>query len=278
MAPFPPVGGDANNDELACTSGTSGTLSLSPLPFLPLFLSFVVLDRPNEGKWRPNFEWRWAGSGGGSRRVRGCALGDSERLFFRDDARPEFMLIEVGEVGGEGRDMVDADAGGACTGVGTGTGSGAGIGDVGFVALEAVPNALDPNASNGGCFDPVPAPVVADPDNPNASSNETPLDGALESVWPLVCVLAAPNALSNENAPGTTGEAALCVVAVNTSAPVLIALGCSGAAVKGLDWSPPSFANVLAKSKLSSNAFSKLNPEALAGSSLFSEVLWKGVH
>jgi hypothetical protein len=48
-APFPGIGGDANNDELAA-GGISGIGSLGPLSFFPLFLSLVVLDRPNDGK------------------------------------------------------------------------------------------------------------------------------------------------------------------------------------------------------------------------------------
>jgi hypothetical protein len=227
--------------------GMSGICSLGPLSFFPLFLSLVVLDRPNEGKCKLSFECRWAGSAGGLSCGRGCALGDSERLFLGDDVRPECMLADVGEVGGEGRDIVEAVPR-AWTGAGTGTGSGMGM--LGLVAC-CDEKGEDPNASNDGLADPVSGLDVVDPESPNTSSNDTPLDGALLSDLPLLVTLVfpVPNASSNENVPGTVGEMALCVA-------------------DGKELVPSSLATALAKSKLSSNEFSKPKPGVLDAVSL----------
>jgi hypothetical protein len=152
-------------------------------------------------------------------------------LLRGDDALAELerALTDVGDVGGEGRDIVEAVAG-AWTGVGTGTGSGAGIEDL--VGAGAV-NDDEPNASNEGLAEP-----VSDLGGiPNASSNETPL---LAVPVPLLVTLLAPNASSNENAPGAVG-----VEVVLVSLPLEMALG---------------------NSKLSSNEFWKLNPEVLVSS------------
>lgn len=146
-------------------------------------------------------------------------------------ADPERTLAEVGDVGGEGRDMVEAVAG-ACTGAGTGTGSGAGMEDL--AGAGAVKDE-EANASNEGLAEP-----VSDLDEiPNASSNETPLLVVPLPV-PLLVTLLVPNASSNENPPGTVGVE---FVFVSLSLDV-----------------------ALAKSKLSSNEFWKLNPEDFVSS------------
>jgi hypothetical protein len=51
------------------------------------------------------------------------------------------------------------------------------------------------------------------------------LDGGLDPILLLLVALDAPNASSNENAPGTVGETVLCVMGVNAFTVVLIALG-----------------------------------------------------
>lgn len=147
--------------------------------------------------------------------------------LWLDEALPECILGVVGEVGGEGRDAVDPDG---RTGAGTGTGSGAGTGALAGAGAGAV-NDEGPNASNEGFAEPVSDLVEI----PNASSNEAPLPVPV----PLLVTLEVPNASSNENPPGTTGVAVVLV----------------------------SLSLALAKSKLSSNEFWKLNPELLVLSS-----------